>query len=636
MMRILLFLSLLLAGGTALAQSSYDAGLIPKDLLPYASAVVRNEERTTELKGLDNVIYHVRRVITVLNKNGDDAAGLAVGYNKVVSVHYIKGLIYDEFGKTIQKISERDFEDVADIDNNLFTDDRAKVYTRAVTRYPYTIDLEYELKIKQSLLFYDWKPNPESGVAVEKSTYQFICSPDFKVRFKEINLPGKDIGTNKDGRKTFTWKISSLKARRVEPLSPEWNSIAARLMIAPEKFEYQQFSGSFSDWKDLGKWIYDKLLANREELPLTTIEHVKNLTANIADPKLKAKKIFEYMQQKTHYISVQVGIGGYQPFSASDVDKDGYGDCKALVNYTKALLKAVNIDSYYCVVQAGDSYKTNFTGDFANMNQGNHIILCVPFKSDTLWSDCTNQSIPFGYLGAFTDDRTVLACTPEGGKLLHTARYTAGNNLEERKADFVINEAGTITGNMETQFKGVSYDDREWMVDQGQADRLKSIRRYYPINNMDIQALAYKQNKSVVPVTVETLKLSARDYAAMNNGKLYFLLNSIDRYTEYEIPKQVRNRQNPVYINRGRTEEDNVSYTLPKGYKLESEPLSVNIDKPFGSFTVTMAISGDKLTYKRKLQIKDGTYSKDTYSDVVDFYQAVADADNYNVVLVKN
>ena len=43
----------------AKAQKSYDASLIPKDLLAYASSVVRDEEVTIEVKDLDNAIYHV-------------------------------------------------------------------------------------------------------------------------------------------------------------------------------------------------------------------------------------------------------------------------------------------------------------------------------------------------------------------------------------------------------------------------------------------------------------------------------------------------------------------------------------------------------------------------------------------------
>jgi len=106
------------------------------------------------------------------------------------------------------------------------------------------------------------------------------------------------------------------------------------------------------------------------------------------------------MQAKTHYISVQLGIGGIQPFLASDVDKQNYGDCKALVNYTQALLKAVDIDSYYCIVQSGRAYKVDLLKDFPSM-QGNHIILCLPFKNDTTWADCTQPNHPFWLFGRF-------------------------------------------------------------------------------------------------------------------------------------------------------------------------------------------------------------------------------------------
>ena len=403
--------------------------------------------------------------------------------------------------------------------------------------------------------------------------------------------------------------------------------------IAPEKFMYEGLSGSFTNWEQLGKWVYDKLLVDRAMIPVETASYIKDITAGITDPKLKAKKIYEYMQQKTHYISVQIGIGGYQPFLASDVDKLDYGDCKALVNYTKALLKTVNIDSYYCVVEAGREHKVSLLDDFASMDQGDHIILCIPFKNDTTWLECTSQKIPFGFLGDFTDDRTVLACTSDGGKLLHTPKYSTEENLEKRKADFVINEAGGLTGNIETQFKGTDYDDREWVIDDSPSDRLKDIKRIYPINNLEISKLDFKQDKGLKPVTTENISLSAREYGAVNDGKFYFMLNSVNRTGHI---KGVRNRQNPVSITRGYIEEDEITYTLPKGYRLESEPLNLSIDKPFGKFIVVMTVKGDKLTYNRKFQLNDGTYDKDTYQDLVDFYQTVADADAYNVAMVKN
>ena len=159
------------------------------------------------------------------------------------------------------------------------------------------------------------------------------------------------------------------------------------------------------------------------------------------------------------------------------------------------------------------------------------------------------------------------------------------------------------------------------------------IQKKYPINNMDVDDFNIKQEKSFDPVTTETIKLHAKDYATFDNGKFYFLLNPANRETY--VPKQVRNRVTDVSITRGYTEEDEIAYTIPPGYRLEKKVLNEKLEKPFGNFTATMELKGDKLTYKRKFQLIGGTYNKDIYPDVVDFFQAVVDADEYNVVLIK-
>ena len=627
---------LLLFGLVAKAQQNYDASLIPKELLPYARVVIRDKEESVQVNDLDNTIYHVKEAITVLNKNGDNIAHIVVDHDKSTIIKYIKGSVYNAFGKQIGKFSESDFDDVsAGHDFSLFEDVRIKHYLPSVTEYPYTIVYEYEQRLKQSLELPQWEPVSNFGVAVEKSSFTFICRPDFNIRYKENNFTGKvDINKNSSGMKTYTWRADNLKAIKNEPFSPYYKNYMTSVEIAPEKFSFYGISGSYTNWNELGKWEYDKLLSTRKDLPEETVAHIKEITKDIADPKLKAKKIYEYMQDKTHYISVQVGIGGNQPFLASDVDKQNYGDCKALVNYTQALLNAVNIDSYYCVVKSGREYKVNMLQDFASMEQGDHIILCLPFKNDTTWADCTSQTIPFGYLGDFTDDRTVLACTPEGGKLMHTPKYTTKDNLKSRKAEFVINEQGELSGSMVTTFKGAYYDYRDELINEPKVEQNKMLQRIYPINNLDIESLNIKQDKSFDPVTTENIKLHARDYAPLTDGKYFFTLNTVNRIEE--PPRQVRNRLNSVYINRGYTDEDEVTYTIPKGYRLEKDPLNVAIDKPFGKFTVTMALNGSQLVYKRKLQLIDGTYSGDTYQDLVDFYQEIVDADDYTVALIKN
>lgn len=635
MTRVFLLACLNLIVLSATGQAFYPVTEIPKNLLPYASAVVRNMETVTEVKDLNTTISNYKIAVTILNKNGDDNADMVVWYDKGRRIKYIKGTVYDEYGKQTAKFSEKNFLDFSAGDGfSMFVDTRLKQYKPSVITYPYTIVYEYEVQSRQTLNFDDWNPNGSTGTAVQQSSYKFICPPDFSIRYKEMNYAGKvDEGKTPTGKKVYTWEANNLTALRNEPFSPRPDSYETVVKIVPDKFMYEGYSGSFTNWNDLGKWIYDKLLAGRSSLPPTTVAEMHSLTDTIKDVKMKAKAIYEYMQRKSRYVSIQVGIGGFQPFSATEVDNLSYGDCKALVNYTQALLKAVNIDSYYCVVNAGNMKQSLFT-DFASMSQANHIILCLPLKGDTTWMECTSKDIPFGYLGKFTDDRWVLACTSNGGKLLHTPIYSTADSKRVRKATVTLKDDGELIGNMTTTFEGWQYENRPNTPGE-LSDEIKNAKERYAINNLEVEKFLLKPEKLQQPVNHEELQFSARDYAALSSGRLFFLANLANRYTS--VPREVRNRTTNVYINRGYTDVDEIIYQIPSGYRLDSAPLLVNIQKPFGSFTATAVLNNNnQVVYKRKLEIKDGTYAKTVYDELVNFYQRVADADNYKVALIKN
>ena len=164
-------------------------------------------------------------------------------------------------------------------------------------------------------------------------------------------------------------------------------------------------------------------------------------------------------------------------------------------------------------------------------------------------------------------------------------------------------------------------------------EEIKKAKENYSINNMEIESLQLKALKKQEPVNNEEIKFTARDYATLSDGRYFFLANLANRHTT--VPREVRNRTTDVYINRGFTDIDEITYEVPEGYKLDSRPLLVSINKPFGKYTATVTMNGNQITYKRKWEMIDGTYPKDKYPELIDFYQSIADADTYKVTLVK-
>lgn len=616
---------------TATAQNQYAVSSISKSILPRAGAVVRNSETVIELKQLDEVYYRKKYAITILNSSALDEATVYINYDKTTSIKSVKGTIYDEFGTAVLKITEKNMQDVSAVsDISLYDDDRVKYFKPIQLNYPFTIEYEYETKSKQSLYIPSWIPGGSSGVAIESSVLKFICPEWFKLRHKEFNYTGKVEETINNGLKSYQWQTSNLLAIREEPYSPDYEDILLTVKLAPEKFAWKNIEGHFSNWQEFGKWMSDNLLKGRDELPASTKSYITEMVKDIPDPKEKARKIYSYLQNKTRYISVQIGIGGYQPYSAMDIDRLGYGDCKGLANYMHALLKAVNIDSYYTVVHAG-AFKKDLLPDFTSM-QGNHIILCLPFKNDTTWLECTSKDSPFGFLGDFTDDRYVLACTPDGGKVMRTPKLKAMDNKQIRLADFKLDANGSLKGIIRTTFSGSQFDNHHVLLNESQSEQLKKIPELYPLPNLQIQNFEFKLDKSLTPETRENITIISHNYCNLNERTLSIRMNSINQMRPL---REVRNRINPVKIVRGYFDEDVFRYQIPDGFSTGLPTKNIIIEKPFGKYSAEVTINGNIITYKRKMLLNEGTYNAEQYEGLVDFFQSIADADNMVAILNK-
>ena len=92
-----------------------------------------------------------------------------------------------------------------------------------------------------------------------------------------------------------------------------------------------------------GSWMHQNLLEGTDEISQETQQKIRTLIGTETDLIQKAKIIYQYVQDKTRYVSIQLGIGGWKPITAYEVDRLGFGDCKALTNYTSALLNIVNV-----------------------------------------------------------------------------------------------------------------------------------------------------------------------------------------------------------------------------------------------------------------------------------------------------
>src|SRR5690606_14080670 len=112
-----------------------------------------------------------------------------------------------------------------------------------------------------------------------------------------------------------------------EVLSPVLSELSPLVKLIPNKFQLEGVNGSFENWEQFGKWYYSNLLNNKRDLTAKDKQTVSQLISGVSDPVEKIRILYQYMQSKTRYVNVVIGIGGWEPFPASYVgDKDRKSD----------------------------------------------------------------------------------------------------------------------------------------------------------------------------------------------------------------------------------------------------------------------------------------------------------------------
>lgn len=614
---------------TAFAQ--YAVSDIPKELLSRASATVRLEEMTIHMKAPNDVDIMNKTIITVHNKAGEKFAEQTLGYDKVRQIKSAKGEILDEDGKVIRKFGLKDFKDYsASGSSTLYSDSRVKVYQPMMNNYPYTLAIEYEYRYKQSFGLPAWILNYQEGLSVEKSIFKFTAAESSKLRINEKNCTVSPKVEKNGKTQSYTWTFENMAANRVEPYSPIRRESATIVEVMPEEFQYYQFAGKISDWQSFGTWYNSNLVKDKRNLPPATVAQIKQLTADMATPKEKAKALYKFLQTKTRYISVQIGIGGHEPFPAEQVDRVGYGDCKALANYMQALLDVVEIPSYYAIVTAGNQ-QVDFDPNFASLD-GNHAIVCIPFENDTTWLECTSTNYPFGYLGDFTDNRLVLAVTKDGGKIMRTASYSYDESLQHRKSNLTLDASGKLSGSLSTLYKGNQFDNHFSNYHEHLDEQKKSLRQQYDIDRIEFTEVKYNLDADKIELT-EELQIDIPRYGIVNGNSLTLHPNIFNRGSS--IPEIV-NRKRPVRIYRGYTDIDEIEIELPNPKEQHILPYEKKLEVPMATYHQTVSKVDGKLKYYRKVELKEGTFPVESYVEFSKFMREVQASDGikFNLTLV--
>lgn len=608
-----------------------DITKIPLELIPDADAIIREDVRVFEYRRAGQGRMEVRQVITVMNSDGRDYGEFVLHYNQFSNVSRINGAIYDSQGERVKRLRNRDIEDSHAYDGiSIIQDSRYKSFELYHSTYPYTIEVEYRIDYSGFINLPSFSPQ-SSNTSVQYGRFELILPTDQNISSVVLNLENKEPEVIYQGnQRTKVWEINNAPVVEREPYGPSWVNLLPLILVSSDDFNMDGYTGSMRSWEDFGKWIYS-LWEGRNEINDETRAVVQQITSEYDDPHDIIRELYRYIQQNTRYVSIQLGIGGFQTETAERTQRNRYGDCKALSNLLQGMLTEAGIKSYPALIRNGSGLMAR--EDFV-FNSFNHAIVFIPLEQDTVWVEATSSQLPPGYIGSGNSNRNALVFNSEGGKLVRTPAYTPEQNYQLREASVILEPNGNATAEIHTRYGGTQHDRVRHYSSLASGPLSRTLHGYINLTRFDITS--HDVGASLLePEAWISLNMDISSYSRSMGNRLFFNPNMLESFRGQV--QSTEERKQPVYQRQSYYDVDEITYQLPAGYQVEALPEDITLETSFGYYETTYDVDEENrtLTFRRTIKLSPVVLPPEEFDIFRDFHNTIPRHDSAQVVLVR-
>lgn len=631
---ILIVLFVLNCGGTKeiyeaeTLSYSYEMSEWDKDV----NSVVRNHETELEYINQNSAVLRVKEAITILDKEDKHLANVYLYYDKFRSIDFINANIIDKDGNLVRSFTSEDAYDFSSADGyTFFSDSRVKLLELFHNDFPYTIVTDYQIKYNGLLNLPTWYPL-WYGQVVEQSELRIIDRTNGSLKYHADGFEDKPTISDSTIGKIYTWNFSNDEPMMNEPLSPPAPEVLPKVLVAPLIFEIENTYGSTSSWQEFGQWYY-LLGKNERVLSDAAKREVDAVIDGVENEKQKVKALYKYLQQKTRYVSIQLGIGGWKPFSADYVFNNEYGDCKALTNFMQAVLEYAGIESHPVLIRNGADEPDLIT-DFPS-SQFNHVILRVTLSDgEHVWLECTSAYMPFGSIGNGNENKQALLVKPTGGELIETPKRSYSQNNQEIVSHVLLSKNGGASINVTIKSEGVVRDQvLHEILPKSEKERVEWLSTSYDIPNSDIIDINFEDLINDDSNYNFDFSFEKDSYASTSSKRLFVPVNVLSNWNISFSNED--DRKFDVWLPVAFQEKDSTVFNIPEGFVLEGIPKSERIENSFASYNGSFEkLDSNNVLFTRSFSIKSRKLKPEEYPDFINFMNEVSRLDNQQMVLV--
>jgi len=420
--------------------------------------------------------------------------------------------------------------------------------------------------------------------------------------------------TEQNGRRIYHWSNSHLER---EDDKKEKDKKKKKKKGEDERPDIQLTT--FGTWEEIGRW-YASLEKDRRVPSMEVRGKAEALTKGLTSDLEKTEALYDFVAKNFRYVSLSLGLGRYQPHSATDVLHNQYGDCKDKHTLLESLLEAEGLHASSVLINSS----RKLDPDVPSPSQFDHVITLLPMGKDEVWMDTTSEVAPFRLL-AFTLRNKQALVIPADGKphLEETPADTPMPDFERSEIDGKINEIGKLEAHVHYVFRG----DEELL--------LRSIFRRVPQANWqrvvenvnvglggDITNLKVSDPAATREPFTMSYDISRANFLDWSKKKTEMLL-PLSSFSLPDIGNDDGDAEaEPLKLGPKAEYSYKIKLELPAKYTARV-PLPFSLKRDYAEYEATYKLEGNAFTAGRKLTLRQDELPAARGPDYESFRRAV-------------
>ncbi|HEX2250872.1 MAG TPA: DUF3857 and transglutaminase domain-containing protein, partial [Gemmatimonadales bacterium] len=221
-----------------------------------------------------------------------------------------------------------------------------------------------------------------TGRFTRRSRFLVDLPATLRPHLREWNLDFRRREMVHQGRRTYIWARADVPRVESEDFMADSNGVFMSIGLAAP-----------TTWESIGAW-YAGLARDRYVIEPAVRRRVRDLLTGALTPDDTLRAVQRWVAQDIRYVSVALGMGGYQPRYPVEGVTSGYGDCKDKATLFVAALRGLGFRAHPVLLNSGGGIDPALP----SLGQFDHAIAVVERSEGRVYVDLTADLVPYGEL----------------------------------------------------------------------------------------------------------------------------------------------------------------------------------------------------------------------------------------------